>query len=159
MLGLSDLLCGMAGQQAGTAIPGSFALTLNQTATATMTWTTPAGGADSYLLQRIPLDGTPIDNVPLAGGAITAGEAVTAAGTCFPRIAFQAAAFGTSDVPCGVPGVSTLGAKATRNGKAKITRLARPWRTHCNAWRAGGSLCPLQVSGTESANDRRAAGR
>ena len=67
-MGLSDLLCGMPGMETGTVIPNAFALALNQTATATMTWTAPAGGADSYLLQRIPLDGSPITNVALGAG-------------------------------------------------------------------------------------------
>ena len=108
VLGLSDLLCAMAGQESGTVIPDAFALKLGGTTDATMTWAAPAGGADSYLLQVIPLDGSPISNVPLAGGVTTTTQAVTAAGTCFQLIAFKGAGFGTSDVLCGVPGVSTL---------------------------------------------------
>ncbi len=107
-LGLSDLLCGMAGIEIGTVIPNAFALMLGGTANATVTWAAPAGGADSYLLQRIPLDGSPITNVALGGGATTTAQAVTTAGTCFQLIAFKGAGFGTSDVLCGVPGVSTL---------------------------------------------------
>ncbi len=46
---------------------------------------------------------------------------MTAAGTCFQLIAFKGAGFGTSDVLCGVPGVSTLavgGAKLQAAGDA-----------------------------------------
>ena len=111
-LGLSDLLCGMSGQESGTVIPQNFNLKIGGTTNATMTWSAPAGGADSYLLQRIPLDGSPITAVPLGGGVTTSTQAVTAAGTCFQLIAFKGAGFGTSDVLCGVPGVGTLGAGA-----------------------------------------------
>ncbi len=109
LLGLSDLLCAMAGQQSGAVIPGAFTLALNQTATATLTWTPPAdGGAESYLLVRIPLDGSPVDNVVLGGGATSTTQAVTAAGACFQLVAYRGAGFGISDVLCGVPGISTL---------------------------------------------------
>ncbi|MSQ09854.1 MAG: hypothetical protein EXR52_02450 [Dehalococcoidia bacterium] len=107
-LGLSDLLCGMTGQQAGTVLPQNFDLKLGGTATATMTWSPPVGGAASYLLQRIPLDGSPITNVPLGGSVTSSTQAVTAAGTCFQLVAFKGAGFGTTNVP----GVSTLSAGA-----------------------------------------------
>ena len=94
--------------ESGTVIPQNFALKLGQTTNATMTWTAPVGGSDTYLLQRIPLDGTPVTTVGLAGGANTTTQAVTAAGTCFQLIAFKGASYGTSDVLCCVPGVSTL---------------------------------------------------
>jgi hypothetical protein len=109
-LGLSDLLCGMPGAESGTVIPQGFNLKLGGTANATMSWMAPVGGADSYLLQRIPLDGSAITNVPLGGGATGSVQAVVAAGTCFQLIAFKGAGFGTSDVLCGVPGVGSLGA-------------------------------------------------
>ena len=118
LLGLSDLLCGMTGQAGGTVIPQNFALKLGQTVNATMTWTAPAGGADSYLLQRIPLDGSPITAVPLGGGVTSTTEAVTEAGTCFQLIGFKGAGFGTSDVLCGVPGVSTLAMGAAGPNRA-----------------------------------------
>ncbi|MSQ10319.1 MAG: hypothetical protein EXR52_04860 [Dehalococcoidia bacterium] len=107
-LGLSDLLCGMAGMEGGDAIPSGFALTLEQTANATMTWTAPAGGATSYLLVRIPLDGSPVTSVALPGAAVTSTQAVVAAGTCFQLLAYQGVVFGNSDVLCVLPGVSTL---------------------------------------------------
>ena len=120
-LGLSDLLCGMAGAESGTVIPQDFALKLGGTANAAMTWTAPVGGADSYLLQRIPLDGSPITTAALGGAATSTTQAVVSAGTCFQLIAFKGAAYGTSDVLCGVPGVSTLGLEggAGQGGKAR----------------------------------------
>jgi hypothetical protein len=122
-LGLSDLLCGMAGMETGAVIPNNFALALNQTANATLTWTAPLGGATSYLLVRIPLDGTPSSSVGLASGATSTVQAVTAAGTCFQLVAFNGAAFGTSDVLCGVPGVSTLSAGAAHSANRALDAL------------------------------------
>ena len=124
LLGLSDLLCGMTGPALGPVVPQAFALKLGGTANATMTWAAPVGGADSYLLQRIPLDGSPITTVPLGGGATTTTEAVTAAGTCFQLLAFKGAAFGNSNVLCGVPGVSTLAALPAGAGRTAADALA-----------------------------------
>ena len=165
VLGLSDLVCGMTGQQSGTVLPFHFALGLNQGGHATMTWVTPADnpptatptrtatpvaatptrtatplnpsptpivlpsppGADSYLLQRIPLDGSPITNVPLGGAATSTVQAVTAAGTCFQLIAFKGAGFGTTNVLCGVPGVSSLssGSAAGRTASDSLAEVTQ----------------------------------
>lgn len=114
---LSDLLCALPGLGSGTTRPQGFVLSLGGTSSAGMTWSPPVGGADSYLLQRIPLDGTPPSAVPLTEEF--AEEPVAAAGTCFQVIAFKGAGFGTSDVLCGVPGVSTLGL-----GRASIAAAA-----------------------------------
>ena len=113
LLGLSDLECAMAGQETGAFVPGAFvpgafSLALNQSANATMTWTTPAGGVDSYLLSRIPLNGSPITTVALGSGATSTVQATVAAGTCFQLIAFRGATYSLTDVLCGIPGVSTL---------------------------------------------------
>jgi len=124
LLGLSDLLCGMTGLESGTVIPQGFALKLGGTANATMTWSAPVSGADSYLLQRIPLDGSPITNVPLDGEAITTTQPVTAAGTCFQLIAFKGTRFGTSNMLCGVPGVSTLAAGGHTAAATNLPDLA-----------------------------------
>lgn len=115
VLGLSDMECAMAGVKAGTVIPPGFSLKLGGTASATMTWGTPTGGVDSYLLQRIPLDGSAITNVPLAAGVTTTTQAVTPAGTCFVLVGFRGGAFGSSDVLCGIPGVITLSASGSAN--------------------------------------------
>ena len=110
VLGLSDLVCGLTGLQGGTVVPGSFGLSLRQTANATLTWTAPAGGADSYLLVTIPLDGAPSTNVALPGSAVSSTQPVIAAGACFQLVAFKGAGNGQTNVFCGLPGVSTLAA-------------------------------------------------
>jgi hypothetical protein len=115
----------MAGAAGGSTAPVDFTLALNQSATATMTWSPPAGGADSYLLVRIPLDGSPIDNVSLGGGATSSAQAVVPAGTCFQLVAYRGADFGTSDVLCGVPGIVTL--TTVREAFAALSGVSTPW--------------------------------
>lgn len=112
LLGLSDLVCGLTGQQSGTVIAGNFALTLRQSTNALITWTEPAGGADSYLLVTIPLDGAPPTNLAIPAGATATLRPVISAGTCFQLVAFKGAAFGQTNVLCGVPGVATAGGPA-----------------------------------------------
>ena len=122
-LGLSDLECAMTGMAGGAVIPGAFTLALNQSPTASMTWTTPPGGADSYLMAVIPLDGSPATFPPLLGSATSYSLAVTSAGTCFQLVAFKGAGVGQTNVLCGVPGVSTLSSIDT--GEAFLTSLVR----------------------------------
>lgn len=114
LLGLSDLVCGLTGQQGGGVIAGSFALTLRQSTNALITWTAPVGGADSYLLVTIPLDGSPPTNTGIPGGATATLQPVISAGTCFQLVAFKGAAFGQANVLCGVPGVATTSARSGR---------------------------------------------
>lgn len=113
VLGLSDVVCGATGMATGSVLPQGFVLKLGGTTNATMAWTAPAGGADGYLLQRIPLDGTSITNVTLPGGTTTTTQAVVTSGTCFHLVASKGAAYGTSEVLCGLPGISTLGNQPT----------------------------------------------
>jgi hypothetical protein len=87
---------------------GSFTLTLDQTTNATLTWTAPIGGVTSYLLQRVPLDGSPPTPVALGGGVLSSIQAVPAAGMCFQLVAFNGPAFGVTNLICGLPGFSTL---------------------------------------------------
>jgi len=61
----------------------------------------------------------------LGGGVTSTTQAVTAAGTCFQLIAFKGANFGTSDVLCGVPGVSTLAQGASTGGRTASDALAQ----------------------------------
>ena len=107
-LGLSDLLCSLGGMESGTAPPSGFSVALSQTATATLVWTPPAGGADTYLLQVIPMDGSAITKLGLPSTATSTTQPLAAAGACFQLIAFSAGGFSTTNVVCGVPGVGSL---------------------------------------------------
>jgi hypothetical protein len=123
-LGLSDLECAMTGMAGGGPVePGAFTLGLGVTATASMKWTTPPAGADSYLLAVIPLDATPPSYLPLPGTATTASNPVSAAGTCFQLIAFKGAGIGQTNLLCGIPGISTLSSAGT--GEAFLQGLTR----------------------------------
>lgn len=115
VLGLSDLECALPGQESGGAMPTNFSLSLDQTTNATLTWTN-AAGVTTLLLQVIPLDGSPITNVNLGPATTSTIQPVVAPeGTCFQLLPFTAAALSTSNVVCGIPGISTLAV-----GRAKM---------------------------------------
>lgn len=107
-LGLSDLLCAFDGLAAGTAIPGGFTLGLNQSSTATLSWTAPAGGADSYALVTLPLFGGAPTSISLPGTAASTTHATGGLPMCYVLVAFQGAANGSTNLLCGIPGVATL---------------------------------------------------
>lgn len=111
-LGVSDALCAQPGNHGGpgSVLPGAFALSLNQTDTATMTWTGPAGGADGYTLVVLPLDGSPPSLLPLPGSATSYEFETFAVYHCFILVGKRAGApDGNTDPLCALPGVSTLG--------------------------------------------------
>lgn len=108
VLGLSDLVCGLTGLEAGTVLPSGFTLSLHGTNNASLSWQAPTGGADSYLLVRLPLDGSAVTHTPLPGDATSSVLPVSAAGACFQLVAYKGAAYGLTNVVCGVPGISTL---------------------------------------------------
>ena len=108
VLGLSDLECALPGQETGGAVPTNFNLKLDQTSNATMSWTN-AGGVTTLLLQVIPLNGAAITTINLGPATTnTVQPVVVPDGTCFQLLAFSGAALSTSNVVCGIPGVSTL---------------------------------------------------
>jgi len=118
VLGLSDLECALPGSQSGAVIAGDLTLGLHGTTNASLTWQPPIGGADSYLLVRIPLDGTPPNNTPLTGTATASTQPLPTAGACFQLVAYQGVANAATNVLSGVPGVTTLGARG------QVTALA-----------------------------------
>lgn len=114
LLGLSDLLCAQSGFAGGSAMPGGFTLGLNQTATATLSWTAPAGGADGYTLLVIPLNGAAVTTVALAGSATSSAQATGGSPACYVLFAVQGAASGNTNMLCGFPGVATLSSARAR---------------------------------------------
>jgi hypothetical protein len=102
----SDLLCAMAGLHSATGAPEGFTLRLNQSATASLSWSSPPGGGqDAYLLATL---GSGVQS--LAGTATSAS--LTAQGmSCYILVAMQGAKVqGYTDMLCGLPGISTFGA-------------------------------------------------
>lgn len=101
LLGTSDLECAVTGLAQG-SVPAAFTLSLNQSATATMTWT----ASGSMSLVRVPLDGSAVTTTFLGSTASTI-QPLGPAGDCF--VVVRAASFGVSNALCGVPGFSSLG--------------------------------------------------
>jgi hypothetical protein len=145
LLGVSDLLCAQNSVDQGTVVAGAFTLSMNQSATSTLTWEAPAGGADSYVLGTLPLVGGAAGSVALPGTATSTTHATGGAPYCYLLFGAKGGAFGVTDMLCGVPGISTLVAvtggrltsvedavAAVTDGLAGIT-LPTP-----EAWRAGG---------------------
>ena len=106
---LSDLECALFGLASGLAQPGAFTLVLNQSPNATLTWSTPAGGADGYFLVTIPLDGSPVLIAPVASSVTTVTEPAGAAGSCYQLAAYNTTNLGVTNILCGIPGISNLG--------------------------------------------------
>jgi hypothetical protein len=104
--GYSDLLCVFPRTASGgQAIP--FSLTLNESTTATLSWT--AAGADRYELTALRLDGPGSRAIPLDGKQTTHADLGLTEPTCYQLAAFNGLnALGTTHILCGVPGVSTL---------------------------------------------------
>jgi subtilisin family serine protease len=103
---LSDLVCTIVGFHTPTGSPQDFTLRLNESSSASLSWGPPANATpDAYLL--IPLGGT---GQALAGTATSAK--LSASGfSCYLLAAMRTGSLvGYSDILCGVPGVSNMGA-------------------------------------------------
>jgi hypothetical protein len=99
---LSDLLCTLAGTRGGAqAPPQDFTLRLNQSTTASFTWT-PTAGATGYALVS-----TAGDLVPLRTDAVSTSVLIRGF-TCFTLAAITSVSVSYPDFVCGLPGVSTL---------------------------------------------------
>jgi hypothetical protein len=100
----SDLVCGIIGYRSASGSPRSFALRLDQSNTATLTWVPPATGSPGgYML------------FTLGGGTQTLGSGVTSmttsanGPTCYLLGATSGGVLiGYTDILCGLPGFSNL---------------------------------------------------
>jgi photosystem II stability/assembly factor-like uncharacterized protein len=109
VIGRSDLFCAVRGTRSATGAPQDFTIQLNQSAVASLSWSgAPGGGQDAYVL--LPLGGP----ASVLGGTATRTTQRLTGATCFILLPTRSGqALGLSDILCGVPGVSTLGADAT----------------------------------------------
>lgn len=108
ILGTSDMQCALPGITTGPAVPSAFTLAMNQSQTASLSWSAPAGGADSYVIGIIPLNGQAPSNVVLPGTATSVTRDTGGLPVCYLVAAIRGATFGITDALCGVPGFSTL---------------------------------------------------
>jgi hypothetical protein len=107
VVGVSDLLCGIAAYKSGTSV-SQFALALNQSNTASMTWTAP-GGQTGYSMLAIPLNGGAIRTTSLAAAATSFSDNTSGINTCYLLETLSGTSvIGTSALQCGYPGVATV---------------------------------------------------
>jgi len=103
----SDALCSVVGFHSVNGSPTNFAMSLNQSSTASFTWGPPsgAGGAhDAYMLMNMR---TGVRQT--LGGAATSATAAAVGLTCFALGAMQNDALsGHTDILCGLPGFTNL---------------------------------------------------
>ncbi len=106
VIGTSDLLCAAPNTRSVVASPQGLTLRLNQSNVASLSWTGPIGGGfNGYLL--VPIGGTAI---PLSASATSTSVALGGP-TCYVLFATSSGTpVGNSDIVCGIPGASTLGA-------------------------------------------------
>ena len=107
---LSDLVCTVVGFHTPFGSPQGFTLRLNQSTQASMSWAPPANVMpDSYLL--VPLGGT---GQALEGSTTSARLSATSGGmSCYVLAAMRTGTIvGYTDILCGIPGISNLGASA-----------------------------------------------
>jgi hypothetical protein len=105
-LGRSDFLCWLANTLTSVGAPQNFTMRLNESNTATFTWTGPLGGGQtSYVL--VPFGGQPI-TLP---GTATSATAPATPGTfaCYALLALQGqSTMGFTNVHCGFAGLAQL---------------------------------------------------
>jgi glucose/arabinose dehydrogenase len=125
-LGRSDELC--AQQPTSVAPyppPTHFTLRLNQSSTASLSWTN-APGTYGLILVALPLNGSPTRYLPLGFTVTTATDQTGGAATCYILVAgTNAGTTSTGGLVCGVPGASSFPVAAAQPGTAQ----ARPSAT------------------------------
>ncbi len=103
---ISDFVCTIVGFHTATGSPQSFTLRLNQSSSASLSWAPPANTTpDFYIL--VPLGG---QGQALAGSSTS--TSLSASGlACYFLAALRAnTVLGYTDILCGLPGISNLGA-------------------------------------------------
>jgi hypothetical protein len=128
VMGVSDVLCAVAGLRTATGMPQDFAIRLNQSNLARLTWSPPVGaGQTGYRLESVPLDGGPVRQVALPAAATSATDDTGGSPTCYALVATAGGSdIGKTDALCAFPGLSTLGdgagaAVRSRNRAARLT--------------------------------------
>jgi len=104
----------------------------------------PAGGADSYTLLAIPLTGAPATPISLPGTATSTTHATGGLPYCYVLAGVRGGAFGSTNLLCGFPGVSTLSAAESAWGQLQSAIEAGALGGHSlqgsTTWAAGPDL-------------------
>jgi uncharacterized repeat protein (TIGR01451 family) len=108
LLTRSDMLCTIPGYVIGTGAPSDFTIRLNESTSATFSWTAP-GGQTGYVLHAYPMNGNPpyqID-LPTDAGAVT--DPTGGIVTCYVLVAKSGDdVIGVTNALCAVPGFSSF---------------------------------------------------
>jgi hypothetical protein len=105
--GVSDLLCRFDGIRSGSP-PANFTLRLNESTTASLSWSAVAG-ASGYVLQAIPLTGAPVRTQTFGPGMTSTTDTIGADFTCY-AVAATGVATNVSDLLCGQAGWASFSA-------------------------------------------------
>jgi hypothetical protein len=113
-LAISDLLCLVPNSASPTGAPGAFTLRLDESRTASLTWTSP-GVQEGYVLVAFRADGgAPPTLIPLAIGATSRTHETGGAPTCYTLFAMAGgAARGNSDILCAIPDIADFSGAAS----------------------------------------------
>jgi photosystem II stability/assembly factor-like uncharacterized protein len=112
-LGASDPICLAPHTHSASGAPPSFTLRMNQSSTASLTWT-PPGGQIGYVLQAVAGNGSTHYQI-LAVTATSATDDTAGQPTCYVLIPLaNGSAMGNSDAECGVPAAFSVAAPQPR---------------------------------------------
>src|SRR5262249_26691082 len=111
-------LCAELGLRGSSGVPSGFTLRLNQSTTATLTWTAP-GNQTGYVLLALPLDGSSAPRAQnLAASATSATDTIGNAFTCYMLLVGLRGGLSNTDLACGLPGTAQFSTSAARTAAA-----------------------------------------
>jgi uncharacterized delta-60 repeat protein len=123
-LAASDVLCSQLGVRSQVGPPPGFALRLDESTTARLTWGS-SGDQLGYVLLALP-QGRSSRTLGLAASARWATDQTGGTPTCYVLYAVYAAGLGNSDLACAVPGRASFGAAGpAAQGVAATPQAAR----------------------------------
>jgi uncharacterized delta-60 repeat protein len=123
-LAASDALCALLGIRSQSGPPPGFALRLDESTTARLTWGS-SGDQLGYVLLALPLGGSP-RALGLEASARWATDQTGGVPTCYVLYAVYPAGTGNTDAVCAVPGQASFGA----TGPAAQATAAQATPTH-----------------------------
>lgn len=107
-VGLSDFLCAQRGIRSGPTPPIGITLSLNQSNTATLTWSAPSGLVDFYALMVFTPDNPAGQVIGIDRSARQFDHDTRGLPACYLLAGFRGEVMGVSDMMCGVPGFARL---------------------------------------------------
>jgi hypothetical protein len=107
--GRSDLLCTFAGSRSARGAPTDFTVSLNQSATANLTWGAPLGGAGTHYLVAVFAGDAPPRVLERSVAQTSITDDTNGLPACYVVLAVSGATvLGNSDFHCVIPGVSSF---------------------------------------------------